>query len=144
MESFFLKDGKLKYWEKIKNLCFNEKEFGTEKYVRLNLTRSQRSLLAQTRLGILPLKIETGRFTGIPANQRFCHFCPNEIENEIHFLFSCKHYVQEHYSFFSHIDENILCGSQADWFQNMCLQCPRKLSKYICNIWSNRKSSLYI
>ena len=128
---------------KLRTYALIKREFGTEKYVRLNLTRQQRSLLAQTRLGILPLKIETGRFIGTPPNQRFCHFCPKEIENEIHFLFTCKKYVQERHSFFSHVNENILCGSQADWFQNMSLQCPRKLSKYICNLWSIRKSSLY-
>ena len=36
--------------------------YGCEKYLQVSLTRSQRSLLAQYRCGILPLKIETGRF----------------------------------------------------------------------------------
>ncbi|XP_053387326.1 uncharacterized protein LOC123542028 [Mercenaria mercenaria] len=35
--------------------------FETENYVKLNLKRNERSLLAQLRCGILPLRIETGR-----------------------------------------------------------------------------------
>lgn len=39
-------------------------EFKQEDYVHMDLTLSQRSILAQIRYGILPLRIETGRFEG--------------------------------------------------------------------------------
>ena len=35
--------------------------YNVEKYVLLNLSRTERSLLAQFRCGILPLRVETGR-----------------------------------------------------------------------------------
>ncbi len=40
-----------------------KQDFVAEKYVKINLDRNQRSLLAQLRTGILPLHIETGRFS---------------------------------------------------------------------------------
>ncbi len=38
-------------------------KFGVEKYLLLNIDKYEKSLLSQLRYGILPLRIETGRFT---------------------------------------------------------------------------------
>ena len=55
-----------------------------------NITRYQKSLLSQLKLGILPLKIETDRYQGIPLENRICQLCDeNSIEDETHFLFHC-------------------------------------------------------
>ncbi len=57
--------------------------------------RGQRSIMAQFRSGILPLSIETGRYTYIPEELRLCIFClENCVENEEHFLFHCSFYSQ--------------------------------------------------
>ena len=40
--------------------------------VNSDVTRYQRSLLAQLKSGILPLKIETDRYQGISLEQRIC------------------------------------------------------------------------
>ena len=76
-----------------------KKSFCTEPYVKYDLPRFQMSLLAQLRSGILPLRIETGRFHNIKDNvtgqtrklkveERICLFCNlQEIEDEIHFIF---------------------------------------------------------
>ena len=64
-----------------------------ENYVSSNLSRSERSLLAQLRFGILPIHIETGRFSRKPVEERLCALCNlNEIEDEEHFLLSCTKY----------------------------------------------------
>ena len=64
--------------------------FEVEKYMKVYLTRTQRSLLAQFRLGILPLHVETGRFRGVPLNNRVCNMCTDLfIEDEFHFLCIC-------------------------------------------------------
>ena len=39
-----------------------KKHYMTETYVKSHLSRQQGSLLAQCRTGILPLRLETGRF----------------------------------------------------------------------------------
>jgi hypothetical protein len=58
--------------------------------------------LAQFRCGILPLNIETGRYTGIPIQLRTCIFCTNTfIEDEVHFLLECELYNKERELLFS-------------------------------------------
>ena len=58
--------------------------------VKSDLSRYQRSLLSQLKFGILPLKIETDRYQGIPLEERICKICnSNSVEDEFHFLFHC-------------------------------------------------------
>ena len=68
------------------------------------LPRSHRSLLAQLRSGILPLRIESGRFQNIcdpktgktrklKPQERVCTLCDlNLVEDEIHFVCICSKY----------------------------------------------------
>ena len=50
--------------------------------------------IGKLRLGILPLRIETARYTRpiIPENERFCFCKSGEIESEYHALFICSVY----------------------------------------------------
>ena len=58
--------------------------------VKSKLSRYQRSLLAQIKFGILPLKLETDRYQGIPPENRLCKICTTRVpEDELHFLFLC-------------------------------------------------------
>ncbi len=65
----------------------------TEEYVKMNLIRTTRSFIAQFRIGILPLHIETGRFVGTKPDDRICFICKMEPETEIHFIFICLLYI---------------------------------------------------
>ena len=47
-------------------------------YLKMNITKYQRSLFAQFRSGILPLEIEFGRYRNIDLSERICKLC-NEI-----------------------------------------------------------------
>lgn len=67
--------------------------YETENYLLASLTKAERSHLAQFRCGILPIKIETGRYVGLNVNERLCNFCPdNVVEDETHFLLNCSKY----------------------------------------------------
>ena len=121
--------------------------FEPEKYVKINLSHSERSVLAQTRLGILPLHVETGRFTNTPLNDRTCVICQsNAIEDEFHFLFECDAY-----------DE-----LRNEWLETALIHCPdfyyleindqltflfgiipRPTAKFIKSCLTIRKSILY-
>ncbi len=58
-----------------------------EPYLTYTLDKYKRSLFAQFRCGILPLRIETGRFARIPLNERICEQCDlMKIEDEFHFI----------------------------------------------------------
>ncbi len=53
------------------------------------MSHQQRFLIAQLRLAILPIHIETGRFRGTQLSDRICQLCDTqEVEDEIHFV--CK------------------------------------------------------
>ena len=48
--------------------------------------------MTKFRLSNHSLMIEIGRHKGIPKEHRFCPFCPNTVETEIHFLLLCPVY----------------------------------------------------
>ena len=57
------------------------------------MPKQLRSILAQFRCGILPLKIETGRYHGEPVEEGICNFCcKNSVQNKIPFLLHCPLY----------------------------------------------------
>ncbi len=68
------------------NLC-------TDEYVKMNLTRTTRSFIAQFRIGMMLLHIETGCFVGTKPEDRICFICKMEPETEIHFMFKCPLYM---------------------------------------------------
>ena len=62
-------------------------------YVNYYMSKRNRSLFAQFRLGILPLHIEMGRYNNTTLEDKLCVLCNlKEVENEYHFLMSCCHY----------------------------------------------------
>ena len=65
--------------------------FDVEKYVKINLASSERSVLAQITFGMLPLHIESGGFSNTKWEDRKCYFCDlDKVEDECHFLFECE------------------------------------------------------
>ena len=59
--------------------------------MKANLDRNHRSLVAKLKSGILPLRLETGRYKGMNREGRLCQVCDrNKVEDEVHFLFVCK------------------------------------------------------
>ena len=63
-----------------------------EPFLTRFLTRSVRSLFCQFRYGILPLRVETGRYKNEPRDERICTLCGNGIEDGLHLLFVCQYY----------------------------------------------------
>ena len=79
-------------------------------YISKPLSFHHRRMLARTRLGCLPIRVETGRYTvpRLPEHLRTCLVCrePNQlvvfnavdvgpVESETHFLFQCTAYGNE-------------------------------------------------
>ncbi len=59
--------------------------------IQSNLNRSQRSILAKLKIGILLLKIESGRWKDTPLGYRACKVCEKGyLENEYHFILKCE------------------------------------------------------
>ena len=73
-------------------------------YILKPLSFHERRLVAKTRLGCLPIRLETGRYSipRLPEDQRTCLVCNDEsIESEIHYLFLCSAYSAERDEWFS-------------------------------------------
>ena len=50
-------------------------------YVKSLFSKAKRSILCQLRCGVIPLAIETGRYTNTPVDQRLCRLCNlNQME----------------------------------------------------------------
>ena len=79
-------------------------------YLSKPLNYFQRRALANLRIGSFRIRIETQRYfrPKIPYEQRFCVTCPNhnqEIECEIHYLFSCTAYSNLRNSWLSNLEK---------------------------------------
>ena len=68
------------------------------------------------------LLIETGRHCRpkLPREERLCKFCPlNEMENEMHLLFSCTLYNDRRLTFMK--DQKRILGVNTDNYDNLAL-----------------------
>ncbi len=66
-------------------------DYGVEKYLLLNIDKYEKSLLSQLRYGIIPLRVETGRYVNETREERVCTLCTtNTVESVEHFLFECE------------------------------------------------------
>ena len=61
--------------------------FEVEKYIKMNLSSSERSVLAEIRLGILPLHIETGKFNNTKLEDRHCNICNQGKIDDCYFFY---------------------------------------------------------
>ena len=54
----------------------------------------ERRIISKLRLGILPIRLETARYSRpiLPENQRICYCNSGEVESEYYVLFSCSIY----------------------------------------------------
>ena len=77
--------GKLRTYRTFKH------DFRMEAY--LNLPVYLRIPVTKFRVSAHPLRIETGRYAlpqPIPPGERYCWFCQNTVEDEVHFLLKCS------------------------------------------------------
>ena len=79
-----------------------------EPYITKVRHRLHRSALAKFRLGVAPIRLETGRYEGLAENQRLCPLCENAVENEVHVLLYCHTYNDIRENLFVHLNNVIL------------------------------------
>ena len=116
--------------------------FKPENYLYCTITRSERSLIAQLRFGILPLHIETGRFHKLKADERYCTICNNgSVETEHHFIYDCSKYNEQRQLFVTDIGLDKPPPPLTDIFNNK--RSIKLFAKYISNIFMLRKKVLY-
>lgn len=141
----------VKIWEEFKWECLIivtfKSSYKTETYLQLNITKKERSHLAQFRCAVLPLKIETGRFSGLAVEDRLCQVCDQHaVESEIHLLLNCNVYndlrkilidksTRRHNNFINMTDTEKL--------RFIVTHEERECAKCLVNAMSRRKAILY-
>lgn len=120
--------------------------FKTEEYVTLNLKRNERSIMAQFRCGVLPLRVETGRFIGEPVQNRLCQMCNlGLIEDEKHFLLFCPFYTCCREQEYSNIilSDNFIQMSDDDKLSFLLNIHIRKTAKYLLRAYLKRRNAIF-
>ena len=126
---------------KLRTYILFKQSYMTEEYVKIN----ERSVLAQFRLGILPIRIETGRFIGERIEDRLCRMCDqNQIENKIHFMFHCSLYNEIKHTVLSCLyEETIISKTDNEKLYLLMNQYPRKTGKYLVTSLERRNHYSY-
>lgn len=133
---------------KLRTYCTFKNTFETEPYLSNVFDRHHRSALAALRSGILPLKVETGRYQNIPVNLRLCVLCEsNDIESESHFLFVCSKYHSLRERFFnvvSGLSQNFFNVNESEKFKIlMSANIVKYTAEFIWNCFNIRQKTLY-
>lgn len=121
-------------------------EFKCENYVLMDIKKNERSLLCQLCCGILPLRIETGRYSGETPEQRLCVFCPSgKTETELHFIFDCAQYSDIRISTLGDKlnTDTFRNLSEQQQLANLLTLHPRQTAKYIVKSYLRRRKTLY-
>ncbi len=119
-------------------------EFKCESYVLMNVPKYERSLYSQFRFGILPLRVETGRYVGEPVDQRLCRFC-NRNEVETHLIFHCDLYHDIRSSMLGGVlhNDSMLNLTNTEKLSVLLTSQTRMSIKYITKAYFHRRSVLY-
>ena len=131
---------------KLRTYRMFKSQFSREDYLHFNLSRSERALYAQFRCGILPLRIETGRFVSEPPEQRLCVMCDtNSVEDECHFLINCPKYNTIRDKLFNNAmhDTSFVHLSNTEKLIYLIRSGERKVIKFVAEAFSLRRRIIY-
>ena len=77
-------------------------------FIKKPLSFIQRKFLAKFRLGVLQIRLETGRYERpkLPAIERTCKICNlNTVEDETHYLLYCPKYSDLRQTLFDRVED---------------------------------------
>ena len=126
---------KLRTYKQFKN------KIEVEPYLRANVPRWKRAILARLRTGSLGLQVELGRYSNQSLKDRLCQYCDNCVEDELHFLFNCHHYKLERDKLNEEIIELSKCNSDIERFK-VLNDMPFTFCNYVAKIWDKRCSQV--
>ena len=77
---------------KLRKYQLFKSRYEPETYCKTIMSSTHRSAMAKFQTDVAPLRIETGRYEGLPEAGRTCSFCKDHVEDEIRALFDCHFY----------------------------------------------------
>ena len=100
--------------------------------------------MAQIRCGILPIRIETGRFCNLPVENRLCEICnQNKVEDEFHFLMECPFYHLEREQMLANTNIGAQAGTKKENFKTLFQNHWRDVGVFLNAAWIKRQSKLF-
>ena len=126
---------------KLRTYAIFKKEKGQEKYLTEIKNKPLRKQITRFRLSNHSLMIETGRHMNIPKEQRYCPFCEDQVENEVHFLFKCPTFLNVRNDLSSYIQEhnpNFLALNDNEKLECLMNNMDTHIAKYIYNAFELR------
>ena len=112
----------------------------------MNISPAERSVIAKLRFGVLPISIETGRYTSVPMEQRICTLCNlDEVETEYHFVFICDRYQQFRNNLLSKLNISDVMFRTYNLQEKFKLlfSAPKYLGQYLIESLELRKSIIF-
>ena len=142
----------LKDQQKLKNSCAMPKlrtynliaEFSSPKaYLLKPLSFLQRKSVAKLRLGVLPIRLETGRYERPikPAEERTCQQCNLGVaEDEIHFTLVCPRYTLLREKLLSNTNESFQSFNSIEKLKYLlnCSDIVKQTSQFIIDAFDSR------
>ena len=120
---------------------------GPENYILISISKSVRSLLAQLRCRVLPLAIETGRFTRKEISERKCILCNSgAMEDEQHFICNCTLYDDFRINLFNDAEKCMpgsFLGTEEDKFTYIMSfdNLTSSLYRFVRTAWNKRQNT---
>ena len=103
--------------------------------------------MAQLRFGILPLRVETGRFTNLDLENRTCLLCNREeVEDECHFLFACPKYNTNRETWGNIINSKCECFHYLELCEQLSFlfnNVTRATAKFIVQSFTERQQTIF-
>lgn len=131
---------------KLRTYKLFKQAFRCEEYVQMNLNKHERSVLCQFRCGILPLRLETGRYIGERVEERLCRFCTlHSVEDETHFIIHCHLYDDIRLSVLGDTITSEQFNNLTDTqiLKLLLNSYPRKVAKFVVRAYLRRKCLIY-
>ena len=78
-----------------------------ENFAVIIMQKNRRSAFAKFRMGIAPLRIETGRYERLNEEERTCFHCTDTVESEEHVLLDCPLYNEIREPWFAKLSQHV-------------------------------------
>ena len=126
---------------KLRTYATFKTEIGIESYLLDIKDYKLRTQLTKLRLSNHTLLIETGRHKKLPKEMRVCPFCPNSVEDELHFVLQCPTYTILRDKILNNLAETNpllnLC-SQGEKFKYIMRNINRDIALFVTNCFNLR------
>ena len=121
--------------------CMVKNGYECAPHLKANIPKHARSLISQLRMGTLGLQLERGRYVNISRSDRICKLCATDVEDQLHFLFSCPKLLLTRDVMYAGLPELCVQRNPVNKFQTLCTH-PHAMGRHVSSLWNMRQTLL--